>query len=62
VQSADFEAPLWEFGLSDDAAIDVEDLLTGKSFRWHGKIQHVALDPQANPCAIWRLSPIGGRA
>ncbi|MDY0881626.1 maltotransferase domain-containing protein [Dongia soli] len=62
MQSANFEVPLWEFGLADDAAIDVEDLLTGKSFRWQGKIQHMALDPQINPCAIWRLSPVGGRA
>jgi starch synthase (maltosyl-transferring) len=61
-QGADFEVPLWEFGLPDHADIAVEDLLTDRAFHWHGKIQHIHLDPQTNPCAIWRLSPIGGRA
>ncbi len=59
-QGADFEVPLWEFGLPDDAAIDAEDLVTGHRFTWHGKIQHVWLDPQHNPYAIWRLLPQGG--
>jgi starch synthase (maltosyl-transferring) len=58
LQGGDFEVPRWEFGLSDSASIDVEDLLTGATFQWHGKMQHVRLDPQTNPCAIWRLTPI----
>jgi starch synthase (maltosyl-transferring) len=58
-QGGGFEVPLWEFGLSDAASIGVEDLLSGASFQWHGKRQHVLLDPQTNPCAIWRLTPIG---
>ena len=40
-QGADFEVPLWEFGLPDDASIEVVDLLSGKRFTWHGKVQHV---------------------
>ena len=28
-RARDFEVPLWEFGLPDDASIDVEDLVTG---------------------------------
>ncbi len=55
---ADFEVPLWEFSLPDAASIGVEDLLSGATFRWHGKRQHVRLDPQTNPCAVWRLAPI----
>jgi starch synthase (maltosyl-transferring) len=55
-QSCDFEVPLWEFGLPDHAAIDAEELLTGGRIRWHGKIQRMHLDPNANPCAIWRLT------
>jgi starch synthase (maltosyl-transferring) len=55
-QACDFEVPLWEFGLPDHAAIDAEELLSGTKIRWHGKIQHMHLDPQANPCAIWRLT------
>jgi starch synthase (maltosyl-transferring) len=57
-QGGDFEVPLWEFGLSDTASIGVEDLLSGATFQWHGKRQHFWLDPQATPCAIWRLTPI----
>jgi starch synthase (maltosyl-transferring) len=59
-QGADFEVPLWEFGLPDEAAIDAEDLVNGNRFTWHGKIQHVWLDPQHNPYAIWRLLPFEG--
>ena len=61
-QGADFEVPLWEFGLPDEAAIDAEDLVSGNRFTWHGKIQRVWLDPQHNPYAIWRLNPLGGQA
>jgi starch synthase (maltosyl-transferring) len=57
-QGGDFEVPLWEFGLSDTASIGVEDLLSGATFQWHGKRQHLRLDPQTTPCAIWRLTPI----
>jgi len=52
-----FEVPLWKFGLPDDAAIGVEDLVDGARFVWHGKIQHLWLDPQVRPYAIWRLLP-----
>ena len=57
-QACDFEVPLWEFGLPDDAVIGAEELLTESAFRWQGKIQHVRLDPDINPCAIWRLTQI----
>ncbi|MEZ5833470.1 MAG: maltotransferase domain-containing protein [Dongiaceae bacterium] len=56
--ACNFEVPLWEFGLADDAGIQVEDLLSGTSFQWRGKIQHLRLDPATNPCAIWRLTPV----
>ncbi len=55
-QGAHFEVPLWEFGLPDEASIDVEDLLTGNRFTWTGKVQHMLLEPNARPYAIWRLS------
>lgn len=55
-RGAHFEVPLWEFGLPDSASIDVEDLLSGEHFRWDGKVQHVWLDPDRNPYAIWRLT------
>src|SRR5690606_31194919 len=46
---AHFEVPLWEFGLPDDASIDVEDMITGQRFMWSGKVQHMLLAPQSNP-------------
>jgi starch synthase (maltosyl-transferring) len=59
-QDAAFEVPLWEFGLPDDAAIEAEDLVLNRRFTWHGKVQHVSLDPSQRPYAIWRLIPPGG--
>ena len=53
------EVPLWELGLPDSAHVEVEDLLTGGRFFWYGKFQQVHLDPQINPCAIWRVIPPG---
>jgi starch synthase (maltosyl-transferring) len=60
-QSCSFEVPLWEFGLPDHASMNAEELLGGARVRWHGKVQHMHLDPQANPCAIWRLLPMEAR-
>jgi starch synthase (maltosyl-transferring) len=54
-QGAHFEVPMWEFGLPDDAAIDVEDLVGGSRFSWTGKVQHVLLDPHQRPYQVWRL-------
>ncbi len=60
-QGADFEVPLWEFGLPDEASIGVQDLVTGAEFAWQGKVQHMLLDPRERPYAIWRLIPGGSR-
>ncbi len=38
-----------EFDLPDDAAIEVEDLVTGSRFSWAGKVQHMLLDPHQRP-------------
>ena len=54
-----FEVPLWEFGLPDAASIEVQDLLNGNHFTWHGKNHALSLDPQTRPYAIWRLLPPG---
>jgi starch synthase (maltosyl-transferring) len=56
-QGADFEVPLWEFDLDDQASIEVEDLTNGSRFAWAGKIQHMLLDPAQRPYALWRLIP-----
>ena len=54
-QEAAIEMPLWEFGLGDQAAISVTDLMRGDSFMWYGKYQHIRLDPSDLPFRIWRL-------
>jgi starch synthase (maltosyl-transferring) len=55
-----FEVPLWEFGLPDEGAIEVEDALHGNRFWWRGKTHSLRLDPHARPYAIWKLHPAGG--
>jgi starch synthase (maltosyl-transferring) len=61
-QGAHFEVPLWEFGLDDNASIEVEDVLSGQRFTWTGKVQHLRLDPHQNPYAVWRLyRPAGAK-
>ncbi|MEM7641649.1 MAG: alpha-1,4-glucan--maltose-1-phosphate maltosyltransferase [Pseudomonadota bacterium] len=55
----EFEVPLWEFGLPDDASVEVQDLIHGNSFTWHGMRHRLALDPENRPYAIWKLTPPG---
>ena len=52
----DFHVPLWELGLSDDASVHVEDLAEGYRFQWHGRDQHIRIEPD-QPYRIWRLTP-----
>jgi starch synthase (maltosyl-transferring) len=56
-----FEVPLWEFGLSDEASVEVEDLVHGNRFTWHGKLHTLRIDPATVPYAIWRIFPPGVR-
>ena len=55
-QTADLEVPLWSFGLPDDGALQVEDLVHDSRFVWHGKRQTVWLGLDL-PYAIWRIQP-----
>jgi starch synthase (maltosyl-transferring) len=56
-----FEAPLWEFGLPDQAELEVEELMRGVHFRWYGKMQHWRFVPQELPFAIFRIRPWPGQ-
>ena len=56
-QAANFEIPLWEFGLPDTASVEAVDLLDDRRLTLSGKVQHVSLDPRVRPYAIWRLVP-----
>jgi starch synthase (maltosyl-transferring) len=53
------ELPLTEFGLPDNGALDADDLIAGGHFVWHGRHQHIRLDPFTLPYAIWRIRPQG---
>lgn len=57
-QETDFEVPLWEFGLPDSGDLEVEELMRGSNFVWHGKLQHWRFVPQELPFAIFRIRPI----
>ena len=60
-QECHFDVPLWEFGLPDDGSVAVEDLFGGYRFDWHGKVQHIRLDPD-EPFRMWRISAPGVQA
>jgi starch synthase (maltosyl-transferring) len=59
-QSGQFEVPLWEFGLPDTGVVEVEDLIEGHRFRWHGKVHTLTIDPKERPYYVWRIAPPGG--
>ena len=61
-QEAMIEIPLWEWGLSDQGSLAVEDLIRNHRFVWSGKLQHLRLNPSELPFIIWRIAPIGGAA
>ncbi len=49
------QAPLAAWGLAADATYDMEDLLSGERYTWHGEWNYVRLDPGTRPAHI--LSP-----
>jgi len=55
-QEANFELPLWEMGLPDDAQTQGEDLMSGHRWTWYGKYQFMRLEPWNQPFGIWRIS------
>ncbi|OLO07263.1 alpha-1,4-glucan--maltose-1-phosphate maltosyltransferase [Salinicola sp. MH3R3-1] len=57
-QEGAFELPLWEFELPDEAALHVEDLMSGHRWTWQGKWQSIRLEPWHLPFAIWRIHPV----
>ncbi|WP_308915044.1 alpha-1,4-glucan--maltose-1-phosphate maltosyltransferase [Jannaschia sp. LMIT008] len=54
-----FDVPLWAFDLPDAASVEVQDVIHGNAFTWHGKSHTLTLDPSERPYAIWRLLPPG---
>ena len=56
--SSDIEVPLWEWGLGDDAALTVTDLMSGGDAVWIGKYLTITLDPGTSPFRLWRARPL----
>jgi starch synthase (maltosyl-transferring) len=54
---ATIDVPLWLFDLPDNAALEVEELMSESRSTWRGRQQHIHLDPQQMPFAIWRVRP-----
>lgn len=57
-QEANFELPLWEFGMSDHESLHGEDLMNGHTWTWYGKNQWMRLEPWHQPFGIWRIRPV----
>ncbi|MEO6848337.1 MAG: alpha-1,4-glucan--maltose-1-phosphate maltosyltransferase [Chthoniobacterales bacterium] len=54
-QSGWVDVPLAAIGLSEGAAYQVEDLLSGERFTWNGSRNYVALDPWQRPAHVLRI-------
>ena len=50
--------PLWEMGLSDHDLFVAEELFSGRRLEWHGSRHWVRLDPNINPCEVFRVTPL----
>ena len=55
-QETGFEFPFWHWGVTEQAAFDVVNLVTGERAVWRGKNQFVRLTPEA-PYAVWAVRP-----
>ena len=49
------ELPIAELGFESGEPFQVDDLLGGARYLWHGARNYVALDPQALPAHVFRL-------
>ncbi len=54
-QTAFLHVPLADFGIAEDEAYVVEDLLTGECFTWRGSRNFIALNPHTRPAHIFRI-------
>ena len=52
---AELVIPVERLGVGEDAAYEMEDLLTGERFRWRGSRQCVRFDPGERAGYLWRV-------
>ncbi len=55
VQAGWIEVPIWDLGLADQAPYQVQDLLSGEAYVWHGAHNYVELDPAVMPAHVFHL-------
>jgi starch synthase (maltosyl-transferring) len=55
VQSGFIELPLEAFGLENQRAFQVHELITGNRYLWHGSSNYVELNPHVLPVHIFRI-------
>lgn len=60
-QSAWLDVPIDLFGWADGSAYEVEDLLSGDRFLWHGRRNYVSLDPHVRPAHVFKVRRHVGR-
>ncbi|KAA0968666.1 alpha-1,4-glucan--maltose-1-phosphate maltosyltransferase [Aureimonas fodinaquatilis] len=51
-QGGQYELPLWEFGLADDAMLNATNLVTGQKLQLQGKQQHWWINPDECPYVV----------
>jgi starch synthase (maltosyl-transferring) len=61
LQAGYVETPVEDFGWNERDSYQVEDLLTGEAFLWHGSKNFVALDPKTRPAHVLRVRRFVGR-
>jgi starch synthase (maltosyl-transferring) len=62
-QEADIELPwrtLEQWRVREWDALAVTDLMSGARFEWRGRRQHLRIEPDTRPFAIWRIAPAAG--
>ena len=55
VQAGTLELPLAELGIAADRPFEVEDLLDGRTYLWHGPRNGIVLDPAAMPAHVFAI-------
>ncbi|OGS45647.1 MAG: hypothetical protein A2539_07170 [Elusimicrobia bacterium RIFOXYD2_FULL_34_15] len=55
-QEARMTIPLEDFGIPSDADYAAEELITGKSYLWHGRENYIRLEPHKEPVYIFKIS------
>ena len=60
-QSGYANVPIENFGIDASDPYQVEDLMTGEKFTWHGRRNFVILDPNTRPAHVFRVPRRMGR-